>query len=424
MPTKSSFLIRDRDSKFTAAFDDVFTGNGARIIKAPVRSPRANSFAERYVGTLRREYLDHLLIHGERHLRRILAEYARHYNEHRPHQSREQRPPLHEPPADRYDRPDRAQAGRPRPDGLLIATKGGYERTGPSGHSATGELTGWTPDGRPGHLRSACEASLRRLRLDRIDLYQLHTPDPSVPYSESIGALAALRSEGKIRHIGVSNVTPDQLAAARTITDIATVQNRLNLTNGNWHDMLTQCELHETGFIPYRPLRAWHDPAHQQILTAAASRHSANTSQIALAWLLHSLPRHTAHPRHRNTRAPRRQPRSGRTPPRTRRDTHDHRGGIENDAAGHSSHLSTTPPIDRRRYRGLGRPDGHVLVTMVGGSGGGERVVAELGQDVVGLAEDLAGLGQAGAFAVFAVLDRGVVPVVGAEVRECVLPAS
>ena len=123
-------------------------------------------------------------------------------------------------------------------DSLLIATKGGYERTGPSGELATGELTGWTPNGRPGHLRSACEASLRRLRLDRIDLYQLHTPDPAVPYAESIGALNTLRSEGKIRHIGVSNVTPGQLAAARTITDIATVQNRLNLTNGNWHNML------------------------------------------------------------------------------------------------------------------------------------------------------------------------------------------
>jgi putative transposase len=91
------FLIRDRDSKFTTIFDDVFADNSTRIIKAPVRSPRANSFAERYVGTLRRECLDHVLIYGERHLHRTLAEYARHYNEHRPHQSREQRPPLHEP---------------------------------------------------------------------------------------------------------------------------------------------------------------------------------------------------------------------------------------------------------------------------------------------------------------------------------------
>ena len=91
------FLIRDRDSKFTSVFDEVFAGSGMRIIKTPVRSPRANSFAERYAGTLRRECLDHLLIYGERHLRRIVAEYARHYNEHRPHQSREQRPPLYEP---------------------------------------------------------------------------------------------------------------------------------------------------------------------------------------------------------------------------------------------------------------------------------------------------------------------------------------
>jgi putative transposase len=91
------FLIRDRDSKFRAAFDEVFLGNGMRIIKTPVRSPRANSFAERYVGTLRRECLDHLLIYGERHLLQILGEYSRHYNMHRPHQSREQRPPLHEP---------------------------------------------------------------------------------------------------------------------------------------------------------------------------------------------------------------------------------------------------------------------------------------------------------------------------------------
>jgi putative transposase len=91
------FLIRDRDSKFTTVFDEVFIGSGVRVIKTPVQSPQANSFAERYVGTLRRECLDHLLIHGERHMRQILAEYARHYNEHRPHQSREQRPPLYEP---------------------------------------------------------------------------------------------------------------------------------------------------------------------------------------------------------------------------------------------------------------------------------------------------------------------------------------
>ena len=91
------FLVRDRDRKYTTAFDEVLAGNGVRIIKTPIRSPRANSFAERYVGTLRRECPGHLLIHGEQHLRQILAEYAQHYNEHRPHQSREQRPPLHEP---------------------------------------------------------------------------------------------------------------------------------------------------------------------------------------------------------------------------------------------------------------------------------------------------------------------------------------
>jgi transposase InsO family protein len=91
------FLIRDRDSKFTAAFDDVFAGNGMRVIKTPVQSPRANSFAERFVGTLRRECLDHVLILGEQHLREVLAEYARHYNGHRPHQGLQQEPPLHQP---------------------------------------------------------------------------------------------------------------------------------------------------------------------------------------------------------------------------------------------------------------------------------------------------------------------------------------
>jgi aryl-alcohol dehydrogenase-like predicted oxidoreductase len=170
-------------------------------------------------------------------------------------------------------------------DGLLIATKGGYERTGPSGESATGELIGWTPNGRPDHLRSACEASLSRLRLDRIDLYQLHTPDPAVPYAESIGALN-LQREGKIRHTGVCNVTLKQLAAARAVTAISTVQNHLDLTSHHWRDTLTECESHKIGFIPYGPLRAWDDAKQQHALAPAAGRHSANTNQIALAWLL------------------------------------------------------------------------------------------------------------------------------------------
>ena len=171
-------------------------------------------------------------------------------------------------------------------DGLLIATKGGYERTGPSGRSTRGALIGWTPNGRPDHLRSACEASLRRLELDYIELYQLHTPDPAVPYLESIGALKDLQSEGKIRHIGVSNVTLEQLAGARSVTDISTVQNRLDLTDNRWRDMLTECESHGIGFIPYRPLRAWDDAPYREHLAPAASRHNANTNQIALAWLL------------------------------------------------------------------------------------------------------------------------------------------
>jgi pyridoxine 4-dehydrogenase len=173
-------------------------------------------------------------------------------------------------------------------DGLLIATKGGYERTGPSGRSAKGELIGWgpKPNGRPEHLRSACDGSLRRLQLDRIDLYQLHAPDPAVPYVESIGALKELQSEGKIRHIGVSNVTLEQLAGARSVTDISTVQNRLDLTDNGWRQMLTECESHEIGFIPYRPLRAWDDAGYQGLLTPAASRHDANTNQIALTWML------------------------------------------------------------------------------------------------------------------------------------------
>ncbi|MGP8000959.1 MAG: integrase core domain-containing protein [Streptosporangiaceae bacterium] len=117
------------------AFDQVLAGNGTRIIKTPARSPRANSYAERYVGTLRRECLDHLLIHGERHLRRMLAEYAQHYNEHRPHQSREQRPASRAWPANRYDRSDQPHPRRPQPDqrvprGCLTAGQSEYASFG------------------------------------------------------------------------------------------------------------------------------------------------------------------------------------------------------------------------------------------------------------------------------------------------------
>jgi putative transposase len=146
------FLIRDRDSKFTAAFDNVLTGNGARIIKTPVRSPRANSFAERYGGTLRRECLDHLLIYGERHLRRILAEYARHYNEHRPYQSREQRPPLHEPgqPVDITSRIRRRQVVH----GLINEyRRAAFTSTGNTSSEPLREF--WHGTGRPSSFPSA-----------------------------------------------------------------------------------------------------------------------------------------------------------------------------------------------------------------------------------------------------------------------------
>ena len=211
--------------------------------------------------------------------------------------------------------------------GLLIATKGGYERTGPSGRNANGELIGWTPNGRPGHLRSACEASLSRLRLDRIDLYQLHTPDPAVPYAESIGALNELQREGKIRHIGISNVTLGQLAIARAVTAISTVQNHLDLTSHDWQDMLTECEPHKIGFIPYRPLRAWDDAKQRHALARAASRHNASASQIALAGCSRSRRSHCPSPGPQ-LKPPRSQRRSRRAPTRPRRDRCHQRGGF------------------------------------------------------------------------------------------------
>jgi pyridoxine 4-dehydrogenase len=174
-----------------------------------------------------------------------------------------------------------AEALHPYPDGLVLATKGGLVRTGPSQ---------WPRDGRPEHLREACEGSLRRLRLDRIDLYQLHSPDSKVPYEESLGALKDLQDEGKIRHIGISNVSVDELNQARGIVDVVTVQNRYNLEDRHSEDVLEACEDADIGFIPWFPLATGRLAEPGSPLDRIASEHDATPAQIALAWLLARSP--------------------------------------------------------------------------------------------------------------------------------------
>jgi pyridoxine 4-dehydrogenase len=170
-----------------------------------------------------------------------------------------------------------AEALHPYLDGLVIATKGGLRRTGP------GE---WPRDARPERLRECCEASLRRLKLDRIDLYQLHAPDPNVPYEDSIGALKELQDEGKIRHIGVSNVSVEQLGQARGLVDVVTVQNRYNLTDRSSEDVLEACEESRIGFIPWFPLATGSLAEPGGVLDEVAHAHDATPGQVALAWLL------------------------------------------------------------------------------------------------------------------------------------------
>jgi aryl-alcohol dehydrogenase-like predicted oxidoreductase len=172
-----------------------------------------------------------------------------------------------------------AQALFPYPNGLTIATKGGSTRSGPGQ---------WGRDGRPEHLREACEGSLRRLRVECIDLYQLHTADPSVPFEETIGALRDLRDAGKIARVGLSNVDRDQVALARKSLEIASVQNNYNVANRESEPVLKYCEEHDMAFIPYFPLDAG-DIAHDT-LEDVARAHDATPFQIALAWLL----RHSA----------------------------------------------------------------------------------------------------------------------------------
>jgi pyridoxine 4-dehydrogenase len=171
-----------------------------------------------------------------------------------------------------------AEALFPYPDDLVIATKGGLVRPGPNR---------WETDGRPSHLRAACEGSLRRLRLEQIPLYQFHRPDQSVPLAESIGAIAELKTEGKIRHIGISNVSEAQLREAQRIVPIVSVQNRFNATDRQSASMVDLCEQEQLTFLPWAPVQeADRNPA----VAEAAQRHGVNERQVVLAWMLASSP--------------------------------------------------------------------------------------------------------------------------------------
>lgn len=160
-------------------------------------------------------------------------------------------------------------------DDLVIATKGGLTRQGPGI---------WTPDGTPEHLREALEGSLKRLGVDAIDLYQLHSPDPKVPFETSVQTLIDLKNEGKIKHIGLSNVSLDQLKQALEMTEIVSVQNRYNFATNSSEDVLQYCTEHGIAFIPYFPVGG--DGSDLSTLEAIAKKHNASVHQIALAWLL------------------------------------------------------------------------------------------------------------------------------------------
>ena len=171
-----------------------------------------------------------------------------------------------------------AEALHPYPADLVIATKAGLVRPGPGR---------WEPDGRPEHLRGACEASLRRLKLDQIALYQFHRPDPKVPIAESIGALVQLKAEGKIRHIGVSNFTEAELRKAEKLTPVVSIQNRLNVSDRTSESLVDLCEQEDLVFIPWAPIL---DSDRNASVQQAAERHGVSARQIALAWMLARSP--------------------------------------------------------------------------------------------------------------------------------------
>lgn len=170
-----------------------------------------------------------------------------------------------------------AEALYPYPKGLVIATKGGFDRPGPDR---------WVENGNPKHLTSACDASLRRLKVDRIDLYQLHRIDSKVPADDQLETLRKLQSEGKIRHIGLSEVNVRQIEYARKITEVVTVQNRYSLTDRGSEYVLNYCEQQGIGFIPWFPLAAGRLSGADSPLSRMAKKADATPSQVALAWLL------------------------------------------------------------------------------------------------------------------------------------------
>ena len=174
-----------------------------------------------------------------------------------------------------------AEALHPYPADLVIATKGGFDRPGPNQ---------WVENGKPEHLRSACEGSLRRLRLERIDLYQLHRIDPKVPAEDQLGTLKDLQAQGKIKHIGLSEVNVRQIQHARTIVPIVSVQNRYSIADRGSEDVLEYCDREKLGFIPWFPLAAGQVVGADSPLSRVAARWKATPSQVALAWLLARSP--------------------------------------------------------------------------------------------------------------------------------------